>query len=196
MMRILTLALAAGLLATFGPPDGVAQPPDDVITLDLPGVTLREALALVFDGSGVVIEWRDSAAADQIIKGQFAGSAHEVATGLMSRTDFVISYDGEGSIARIVITGRNLTPPEAPALPVRVRSKRPIETVKLTAGQRRQQVREKLLKKMQTTNEAVRQRLASLPPGWQLLRTQAIMTVSSVHRGNIPLLPLPPRRGR
>ena len=197
-MRGWALVLAAGLPAAWCPPDAFAQPSAEeaVIALDLPGTTLREALALIFNGSSVVVEWQDGAMADQIVKGHYEGSIQQIAMGLMARTDFIIAYDDGGGIARIAVMGRNFAAPDAPApLPaqaVRVQSNKQVMTVKSAADRRRQVVREKILKKRQATNEAVRQRLASLPPGWQLLRTQAIMTVPSVYRGNIPLIP--PRR--
>ena len=187
MMRARTVALAAAWTAACVLPLNAGE-----IVLDVPGSTLREVLTQVFEGRHVAVEWLDRDAAEQVVKGHYEGSIDQVAAGVLSRTDFTISHDGAGGIRRIVVKGRNPGQSEATAQTVQVQSRKLIVPVKLTADQRRQQVREKQLKIMQATNEALRQRIASLPPGWRPLRTQAIMTVPSFQRGNIPLITAAP----
>ena len=197
MRLAFTIVGAVVSTATICPPVALTQSRQEkVIVLDVPGTILRDVLTKVFDGRDISVEWLDKDAAEQVVKGHYEGSIHDIAAGVLSRTDFAISYDGAGGIRRIVVKGRNLSRTVTPSLPsaqpLRVELKRPQVPVQLTVEQRRHQVREKILKKMQSTNEAVRQRMASLPPGWRPLRTQAIMTVPAPHRGSIPLIP--PRR--
>ena len=151
-------------------------------------LTRRAALGRTLAGTGIVTEWRDEGLAEVSVSGSFTGSPNEVVRKLLAGTSYVLIYAADGeSLSRIIVTGAATgTMPAAPS-----RNKALAAANADAIAQRRSAARDKVLRNMQATAEAVRKRLAELPPGNHIIRTQAVRLnpgATPGQTGNIPLL--------
>jgi len=123
--------------------------------LEFSGTTRRRAVERLLAASDVVINWLDTAPAEELVEGRHVGSFEEVVNKLLSRTNFVIAYDmsgGEPRMASIVVHGRNLPPQNGQTLQSAPASYLRQEGIGDAAGKRESeqqfQARAKMLQKM------------------------------------------------
>lgn len=159
------------------------------LSIMVDGLTRKAALEQALKGTGVMIEWRNEAVAQKIMSGRFSGTAGEVTGRLLSGTSYTITFaDGGKGPSRIVVIGAGTG--TSPALPIHSAARPPVDEAQL--AKQRAAARDLVLKRMQADAEAVRKRLAELPPGKHIIRTQAVRLVPGQPKGqsgNIPLLP-------
>jgi hypothetical protein len=82
---------------------------DGEIAIDTSGATRREILNRLFADREVEIEWRNKAFADEMLQGgRLSGPPIEIARRLLTRVNYVMSYEADSDeprLARIVILG-------------------------------------------------------------------------------------------
>ena len=122
-----------------------------------------------------------------------AGEALDQA--LLGKSYAIVHGADDESVLRVnVIESGTGTMPLASPPPVALPKLSPVAGATENAeavARRRAEARDKVLKRMQATAEAVRKRLAELPPGNHIIRTQAVRLTpgdTPGQTGNIPLL--------
>ena len=80
------------------------------IEFEVRGASRQQALERLLADSGIELQWRDFAVANEAISGTFKGTSVSVARRLLAQTNFVVVYDeanGFPRITRVVIMGRS-----------------------------------------------------------------------------------------
>jgi hypothetical protein len=145
-------------------------------------------------------EWRDEGLADEPLTGHHKGSVAKIVAELLDCTNFVMIYrneDAKPEISRIIVIARISAKAREPNADLPFDAEKAVRTktnrAERLAEKRRKHVREQMFERMRATGEAVGRRMATLPPGHQPTRTQAIATVpitaELLARGNIPYVP-------
>jgi hypothetical protein len=153
------------------------------MTLEVSGTTRREALARILGDSDTEVEWLSETLAQEVVNGVYHGTIDKIVPELLSRSNFIISYDnvgGELRMTRIVVVGpissktsvAESTPPVQPVK--RVRSKHVKIEPTANTDERRKLVREMMLEKMRANGDAIGKRVSALPSGRRPTQTQPI----------------------
>jgi len=104
----LIIVIAAS--ATAKPLGNAKRAAEHRVTQTVPRAgTRREILARILAGSGIVVEWRNKAFANEPISGHFDGPIEEAASRVLARGNFIIAYDMAGAkprVTRILVLGR------------------------------------------------------------------------------------------
>lgn len=163
-------------------------------------LTRDMALDRLLAGTGIAVEWQDQRLATAPV------SVTTDIDAILAGTSYVLVHGGEnGAITRIIVTGAatgRAPPPLSLLAPVRAGSAASRDEA--GTARRRAAARDLAIKRKQADNEALRRKLAELPPGTHILRNQAVR-FSAVRPagqlGNIPIfvaprdLPLGRRQG-
>jgi hypothetical protein len=81
------------------------SPDGTTVDFDVRDVPRREVLNRLFAEAGIELKWLDAVFADELITGTFNGTPFSVARQLLARTNFVIAYDDNARVARVVVVG-------------------------------------------------------------------------------------------
>lgn len=153
-------------------------------------LTRDMALDRLLAGTGIAVEWQDERLAEA------PTSVTTDVDGILAGTSYVLVHGGkDGAITRIIVTGA-ATGRAPPPLSRLVQTR----TASVATGdgdgtaRRRAAARDLAIKRKQADNEALRRKLAELPPGTHILRSQAVR-FSAVRPagqlGNIPIFVAP-----
>jgi hypothetical protein len=89
------------------------------IELEVQGVHRQQVFEQLFAHSGIKLQWRDLALANEPISGTFRGTLASVTRQLLAQTDFVIFYgrrDRKVRITRLLVIGRSASDQGSPGL--------------------------------------------------------------------------------
>jgi hypothetical protein len=75
------------------------------VDFDVRNVPRRDVLDRLFADTGIEIKWLSSSFAAEPISGQFNGAPSSVVRQLLAKTNFVIAYDDESRVSRVIIVG-------------------------------------------------------------------------------------------
>ena len=75
------------------------------VDFDVRNVPRRDVLDRLFADTGIEFKWLSSSFAGEPISGQFTGAPSSVVRQLLAKTNFVIAYDDESRVSRVIIVG-------------------------------------------------------------------------------------------
>jgi hypothetical protein len=170
---------------------------DATTTFVADGLTREQALAQLLSGTGIKVEFASNALASAPLQGSITAKREAIVAWLLSSTSYAISYDGATGEARRIVVANAGTGTAATSIED---SPSPAST-KLSdsaSAKRKAALSRAKLDHMKASNEALRRRLAELPPGRHIIRTQAIRAGAGAlpgQTGNVPIfvgVPLAP----
>src|SRR5437762_4981345 len=107
-MSVLIATSSVGKAEDVSAPAIELQSRGGQITLKVAGASRREVIARVLGDRAGLVEWLDTSLAEEPIKGEFGGSIDKLLPALLTRCNYIISYeneDGSLKVARVLIIG-------------------------------------------------------------------------------------------